>query len=93
MAILLLAVGDLWAQPAYESRFEPEETTPPPHRFSVSGKISYHTFWKQGLLENGEDFGRPGLGVGDLAGVGGEVEFDDLGLGGNFLMLGGSRGF
>ena len=76
VAILLLAVGDLWAQPAYESRFEPEETTPPPHRFSVSGKISYHTFWKQGLLENGEDFGRPGLGVGDLAGVGGEVEFD-----------------
>lgn len=76
VAILLLAAGDLWAQPAYESRLEPEETSPPPHRFSVSGKILYHTFWKQGLLENGEDYGRPGLGVGDLAGVGGEVEFD-----------------
>ena len=76
VAILLLVVGDLWAQPAHESSFEPEETPRPPHRFSVSGKISYHTFWKQGLLENGEDFGRPGLGVGDLAGVGGEVEFD-----------------
>lgn len=76
VAILLLAVGDLWAQPAYESRFEPEETTSSPHRFSVSGKISYHTFWKQGLLDNGEAFGRPGLGVGSLTGVGGEVEFD-----------------
>ncbi len=76
VAILLLAVGDLWAQPTYESVFEPEETTSSPHRFSVSGKISYHTFWKQGLLDNGEAFGRPGLGVGSLTGVGGEIEFD-----------------
>ena len=56
VAILLLAVGDLWAQPTYESVFEPEETTSSPHRFSVSGKISYHTFWKQGLLDNWEAF-------------------------------------
>ena len=76
VAILLLAVGDLWAQPAYESKFEPEEPDASPRRWSVSGKISYHTFWKQGLLDNGEAYGRPGLGVSDLAGVGGEVEFD-----------------
>lgn len=76
VAILLMAVGDLWAQPTHESIFEPEEETPYPHRFSVSGKILYHTFWKQGLLDNGEAYGRPGLGVGNLAGVGGEIEFD-----------------
>lgn len=76
VAILLLAVGDLWAQPSYESSFEPEETTPSPYRFSVSGKILYHTFWKEGILDNGEAYGRPGLGVGDLSGVGGELEFD-----------------
>ena len=76
VVILLLAVGDLWAQPTHESAFEPKEALPSPHRFSVSGKISYHTFWKLGLLDNGEAFGRPGLGVGDLTGVGGEVEFD-----------------
>lgn len=76
MAILFLAVGDLWAQPTYENEFEQEEATPSPYRFSVSGKASYHTFWKQGLLDNGEAYGRPGLGVGSLTGVGGEVEFD-----------------
>lgn len=75
MAIVLLAQGSLWAQPAYESPFEPK-ADPVFHRFSVSGKVSYHTFWKQGLLRNGEDFGRPGLGVSDLTGVGGEIEFD-----------------
>ena len=61
VAILLLAAGDLWAQPAHESSFEPEETTPYPHRFSVSGKILYHTFWKPGLLDNGAAYGRPVL--------------------------------
>jgi len=76
VAILLLVAGDLWAQPVYESRFEPEEPDPSPRRWSVSGKVTYHTFWKQGLLNNGEDYGRPGLGVTDLAGIGGEVEFD-----------------
>ena len=78
VAILLLAVGNLWAQPAPRSVFE-AETAPSPspsYRFSVSGKFAYHTFWKQGLLENGEDYGRPGLGVGNLTGVGGEIEFD-----------------
>jgi len=76
VAILLLAVGDLWAQPTHESSFEPEEADTSTRRFSVSGKISYHTFWKQGLLDNGEAYGRPGLGVGSLTGVGGEFEFD-----------------
>jgi hypothetical protein len=76
VAILLLTVGDLWAQPTHESAFEPEEPEPSTRRFSVSGKVSYHTFWKQGLLDNGEAYGRPGLGVGSLTGVGGEIEFD-----------------
>jgi hypothetical protein len=76
VAILLLAAGDLWAQPAHESSFEPEDPDTSTRRFSVSGKVSYHTFWKQGLLDNGEAYGRPGLGVGSLTGVGGEVEFD-----------------
>jgi hypothetical protein len=77
VAILLLAVGDLWAEPTYENRFEPEETKETsPHRFSVSGKITYHTFWKQGFLDDGEAYGRPGLGVSNLTGVGGEIEFD-----------------
>jgi hypothetical protein len=75
-ALLLAAAGNLWAQPAYESKFEPEEPDPSPRRWSVSGKIIYHTFWKQGLLNNGEAYGRPGLGVSDLAGFGGEIEFD-----------------
>ncbi len=74
-SIFLLFAGDLLAQPVYESRFEPEALPSPP-RFSVSGKFSYHTFWKQGLFENGEDYGRPGLGVSNLAGVGGEIEAD-----------------
>jgi len=76
VAILLLAVGDLWAQPTHESKFEPEEPDSSTRRFSVSGKVLYHTFWKQGLLDNGEAYGRPGLGVGSLTGVGGEIEFD-----------------
>ena len=71
VTILLLAVGDLWAQPVHQSAFEPEEPDLSPRRWSVSGKVSYHTFWKQGLLDNGEAYGRPGLGVGSLTGVGG----------------------
>ncbi len=72
---LLVAVTDLSAQPAYESGLE-SETVSFPHRFSVSGKVAYHTFWKQGLLKHGAEYGRPGLGVSSLTGVGGEVEFD-----------------
>jgi len=53
-----------------------DERVASPSRFSVSGKMAYHTFWKQGLLENGEAYGRPGLGVSSLAGVGGEIELD-----------------
>lgn len=77
VAFFLVAVGQVCAQIDYESPFEPDaDTIPYTHRFSVSGKVVYHTFWKQGLLQNGEDFGRPELGAGSLAGVGGEVEFD-----------------
>ena len=72
---VLVAVGDLSAQPYFEREPEPE-TSPSPHRFSVSAKVAYHWFWKQGLLKNGAEYGRPGLGVSDLAGVGGEIEFD-----------------
>ena len=72
---VLIAVGDLSAQPYFEREVEPE-TISSPHRFSVSGKVAYHTLWKQGLLKNGADYGRPGLGVSDLSGVGGEIEFD-----------------
>ena len=73
--LVLVSVGDLSAQYAGESGVE-DKALSSPSRFSVSGKIAYHTFWKQGLLENGEAFGRPGLGVGSLAGVGGEIELD-----------------
>jgi hypothetical protein len=81
VAFFLVPVGDLSAQFAHESAFEPEpemaaETSPAPHRFSLSGKVSYHTFWKQGLLKNGADYGRSGLGVSSLSGVGGEIDFD-----------------
>lgn len=77
LLLVLLSVGDLWAQSAYEREPDPEpEPLSAPYRFSVSGKMTYHTFWKQGLLDNGEAYGRPGLGVNDLAGIGGEVDFD-----------------
>jgi len=72
---LLVAAGDLSAQPYYDSKFE-SETISFPHHFSVSGKVAYHTLWKQGLLKNGADYGRPGLGVSSLSGMGGEIEFD-----------------
>lgn len=75
---LLLSAGDLSADylRSFGGSGEEAEKPPPPTRFSVYGKILYHTFWKQGLLNNGEAFGRPGLGVGDLTGMGGEIEFD-----------------
>ncbi len=77
VAVLLVAAGNVAAQIPYESPYEPDaEKIPYPHRFSISGKVTYHTFWKQGLLKNGADFGRPGLGVSSLSGVGGEFEFD-----------------
>ena len=85
VVFLLFLVGDLSADD-YLGRFggrgdfgdsgEEEGAQAPPPRFSVSGKFLYHTFWKQGLLDNGDDYGRPGLGTSDLAGVGGEFDFD-----------------
>ena len=76
---LLLSAGDLSADylRSFGGSGEEAETPPPPSRFAVYGKILYHTFWKQGLLNfNGEVYGRPGLGVSDLTGMGGEIEFD-----------------
>lgn len=73
--LVFMSVADLSAQSAGEIGVE-DETLSSPSRFSVSGKISYHTFWKQGLLKNGAAYGRPGLGVGSLTGVGGEIELD-----------------
>jgi len=75
---LLISAGDLSADylRSFGGSGEEAETPPPPTRFCVYGKILYHTFWKQGLLDNGEAFGRPGLGVSDLDGFGGEIEFD-----------------
>jgi hypothetical protein len=75
VVFLVLSVGDLQAQDLGDKEAQ-EETQPLLHRFSVSGKISYHTFWKQGLLENGDAYGRPGLGVSNLIGVGGELDLD-----------------
>ncbi len=46
-------------------------------RFSVGVKGFYHTFWKQGLLDNGGgEYGRPGLDTGSVDGLGGEVDLD-----------------
>jgi hypothetical protein len=76
----LFSVGDLSAQDYLrsfgDSGQQEEDTRAAPLRFSVSGKILYHTFWKKGFLDNGEAYGRPGLSASDLAGVGGEFDFD-----------------
>ncbi len=77
VAFVLVGAGPVGAQITYESPYEPAtDRNTVSHRFSISGKVTYHTFWKQGLLENGEEYGRPGLGVSSLTGVGGEIEFD-----------------
>lgn len=75
---LLFSAGDLSADylRSFGGSGEEAETLPSPPRFSLYGKAVYHTFWKQGLLDNGEAYGRPGLGVSDLAGFGGEIEFN-----------------
>ena len=78
VVFLLFLVGDLSADDylgSFEGRGdfgdsgEEEGAQAPPPRL-------YHTFWKQGLLDNGDDYGRPGLCTSDLAGVGGEFDFD-----------------
>jgi hypothetical protein len=92
LVAFLVAAGQVSAEVNYESPFEPEPETisEPSHRFSVSGKVTYHTLWKQGLLKNGAAFGRPGLGVSSLSGVGGEVEVDYPLK--SFLVLSGTLG-
>ena len=79
VVFLLFSVGDLSAEDyprSFGESGEEKGAQAPPPRFSVSGKVLYHTFWKQGLLDNGDAYGRPGLGTSDLAGFGGEFDFD-----------------
>jgi hypothetical protein len=79
VVFLLFSVGDLSAASnlgSFGGSGEEKVAQASPPRFSVSGKILYHTFWKQGLLDNGDAYGRPGLGTSDLAGFGGEFDFD-----------------
>ena len=78
--VLLTSAAELNAQAPEEDVAqegdEVETSALSASRFSLGLKFAYHTFWKQGLLENGEKVGRPGLGAGDLAGIGGELDVD-----------------
>jgi hypothetical protein len=79
VVFLLFSVGDLSAQDylrGFGGSGEEGDAQDPPPRFSVSGKFLYHTFWRKGLLANGDAYGRPDLGGSDLEGVGGEFDFD-----------------
>jgi hypothetical protein len=75
---VLISAGDVSADymRSFGQQGEEDTAQSAPRRYSVSGKLGYHTFWKTGLLENGDAYGRPGLGVGNLAGLAGEIEFN-----------------
>ena len=78
--VLILVVGLFPGAATGQDETRPDEEAAslsrPQSSLSVSVKGSYHAFWGLGLLAEGEKYGRPDLGAGDLQGMGGEVDVD-----------------